>query len=439
MSSRARSTCDARTPQGALPRSVFLLVVAVLAEGCATPELHLMASPVIAKDPRIDFVQHVPEERRSTRASVFYATTRAPVQPGMPGHYANTPGESVRLGVAEVGLGEPGWTFDDLVAAGRVSSVDNPRPGRVESIEELGVMNRGSFAADAKREFVSRVDASLAKLRNPVVVLYVPGYRVTFDEVAVMMGSLSAYLGQGVVGTFQWPTGQQFWNYLTDCPRAEAYVPDIEGMIALLSETKAQYVNLMAYSCGSPLLGQALARLRNRHPGESREQVARRYRIGNVIFAASDVDLKIFARDLVPPIMDLAKQTIVYVSRKDAALGFSWLVAGASRLGRPDIADLSVDELNRLGSDPRFEVIDITDVRGAHEMGGMRGHGYWYANEWIATDIVLSLRYPIPAEKRCLTRVGETRTVWRMSENYADCVAGRLLETYPELRRTLPP
>ena len=91
----------------------------------------------------------------------------------------------------------------------------------------------------------------------------------------------------------------------------------------------------------------------------------------------------------------------MYVSRNDRALGFSSLIAGASRLGRPDIADLTPKELERLAADPRLQVIDVSDVRGAHEMGGMKGHGYWYANDWISTDVMLSLRYPITPEQRC--------------------------------------
>jgi esterase/lipase superfamily enzyme len=238
--------------------------------------------------------------------------------------------------------------------------------------------------------------------------------------------------------TFQWPTGQNFWNYLTDCPRAEKYIPDIERLIALLSETHAQNINIIAYSCGSPLLARALAQLRKRHPEEDHAQLAQRYRIGNAIFAASDMDLKTFARDLMPPIMDLAAQTLVYFSRKDAALGFSSLIAGASRLGRPNIEELSVQELERLATDPRFEAINVTDVRGAHEMTGIRGHGYWYANEWIATDVVLSMRFLIAPGKRCLAPAGKAKTVWRIPENYPDCVAERLLEAHPELRRTAP-
>ena len=63
-----------------------------------------------------------------------------------------------------------------------------------------------------------------------------------------------------------------------------------------------------------------------------------------------------------------------------------------------------------------------------------QGHGYWYANEWIATDVTLSLRYPIPPEKRCLVNVPGTR-VWRRPDEYPQYVADRLLAAFPELRR----
>jgi esterase/lipase superfamily enzyme len=428
----------ARRLLGNIRLNLGLSALLVYLGGCATPQPHLMTTPTIYKDERLDFITRLPPHLRATELPVFYATTRAPVKPGDSGHYSDNPGDQLRLGIAEVRLGEAGWTFDQLAASDWTSGGAEPRPGTVERIDELGPVPREQAMSDVERQMVERIDAYLAGLSNPVVVLYVPGYRVTFDEVAVMMGSFSAYLGHGVMVTFQWPTGQNFWNYLTDCPRAQKYVPDIERMIALLSRTRAQYINLIAYSCGSPLLGQALAQLRRRHPQEDPAQLARRYRIGNVIFVASDVDLKTFARDLVPSIMDLAAQTVVYFSTKDAALGFSRLVAGASRLGQPNIEELSARELELLATNPRFQAINVTNVRGAHEMTGMRGHGYWYANEWIATDVVMSLRFSIPPEKRCRVLAGKAKTVWSFPDDYPDCVAQRLLEAFPELRRTAP-
>ena len=433
-----RATDRRRTSVPSRLYVVWVSALLVYLSACAHQPV-MMATPVLYKDQRLDLMTHLPPELRTTELPVYYATTRVPATPRDPEHYSNAPGQELRLGVAEVRLGEPGWTFDQLAASDWTSTVAKPRPGVVERVEELGPVPRQQTMSDVERQLVARIDARLAKLNNPMLVLYIPGYRVTFDDVAVMMGSLSAYLGHGAMVTFPWPTGQNFWNYLTDCPRAERYIPDIERLIELLSETKAQHIDVIAYSCGSAFLAQALARLRNLHPEADHAQLAQRYRIDDAIFAGSDVDLKTFARDWMPPIMDLASQTIVYYSRRDAALWFSSIVAGASRIGRPNIEELSPRELERLGTDVRFQGINVTDVRGAHEMGGIRGHGYWYANEWIANDVLVALRFSFPPAKRCLVPAGRVKTLWKFPEDYPDCIGRRMLELVPSLRRTAAP
>jgi len=395
-----------------------------------------MPTPVLFQDERLDFRPALPAELRSTRLPVFYATTRAPAAPGEPGHYVNATGDGMTLGVADIQLGTADWTWERLMASDRTNTVAEARPGSVTRVDEFGTLRTDAAAGEVERRFIAAIDARLAKANNRELVLYVHGYRVTFDEVAVQMGSFSHYLGHGAVVTFQWPTGLNFWNYITDCPRAERYIPDIEGLVALLARSSAERINILAYSCGSPLLASALARLRARHPQEGRAALAKRYRIGNVMFAASDVDFKTFARDDVPPILDLAQQLIIYASRNDRALGFSSLIAGASRLGKPDIADLSPRELERLAADPRLQAIDVSEVRGAHEMGGMKGHGYWYANNWISTDVTLSLRHPIPPAQRCLVNVPGKRLVWQFPDDYPKCVGDRLMDALPKLRRS---
>lgn len=412
-----------------------LVLAAALLAGCAPVLPHLAPTPAILKDPRLDFESALHPGLRTTQLPVFFATNREATNG--PDHFGNSAADRFALGVADVRLGEPGWSWNQLLASDLASSVQQPRDGAVEAVRVLGQAGRANAPlTEGERAFVAAIDTQLARTNNRSLVLYVHGYRVTFDEVAVQMGSFAHYLGQGTVVTFQWPTGTKFWNYITDCPRARAYIPDIARLLALVARTRAEQVNLLAYSCGSPLLAAALAQLRAHEPGLDHAALQQRYRIGNIIFAASDVDLKTFAREHVQPALDLARQVIVYFSRIDRALGFSALLAGASRLGDPDLEDLdelSVAELRKL-QDPRLQAIDVTSVRGAHEMGGMKGHGYWYANEVVSTDVTLSLRYPIPPQQRCLVLERGTQ-VWRIPDDYVDCVAQRLLHAYPQLRR----
>ena len=81
----------------------------------------------------------------------------------------------------------------------------------------------------------------------------------------------------------------------------------------------------------------------------------------------------------------------------------------------------------------------MTDVRGAHEMGGIRGHGYWYANESIANDVLVALRFSFPPAKRCLIPAGNAKTLWKFPDDYPECIGTRMLELVPSLRRTAAP
>src|SRR5262249_36334311 len=153
--------------------------------------------------------------------------------------------------------------------------------------------------------------------------------------------------------------------------RARAYVPDIARMIALIAEhSRARRINAMAFSCGGPLLAEALVQLRQAHPDDDAEALQRRYRIANTIFAAADIDLQTFTRSHLPSLTDIALHTIVYVSENDSALWWASLLSRASRLGRPRLDELTREDLETLQNNERLVGIDVTDVYGAHELSG---------------------------------------------------------------------
>src|SRR5262249_56557503 len=101
------------------------------------------------------------------------------------------------------------------------------------------------------------------------------------------------------------------------------------GVVTVVGEhSKARRLNLIAFSCGSPLLAEALVNLRNRHAGEDAAALQRRYRIGNAIFVAADIDLRTFTQSQLPALSDIAVRTQVYVSEDDAALKLAARFAG---------------------------------------------------------------------------------------------------------------
>jgi len=411
------------------------LALAALAAACSQHTVRRMfPTPIVMQDERLEFSQTVPPEHRLTEVSVLFATTRAPAPAEAPERYTRSAGDGVRVGVARVQLGEPGWSFDDLVKSDRTSSPETPRPARVVAVEEFGVF--GAPGREAERAFIAAVDRQVAQVPDRSVVIYVPGYRATFDQVMILMGSWAHFLGRdSAVIAFSWPTGTRPWDYLFDCRRARAFVPNIARLIEMVAEqSQARRLNLLAFSCGSPLLAEALVQLRNEHPDEDRATLQRRFRIANDIFIAADIDLQTFARSQLPALTDIAGRTEVYLSQNDAALKFAALLARASRLGRPNFDELTREELETLASNELLVTVDVTDVEGAHELTGMRGHGYWFANQRVSSDVLLSMVYPFDPTWRGLVH-GSGRGLWTLPADYPRRVGDAVYQAAPELRR----
>jgi esterase/lipase superfamily enzyme len=394
----------------------------------------MVPTPIVMQDDRLDFSRPVLPEHRGTEVSVLFATTRAPAPREAPERYARGAGDAVRVGVARVQLGEPGWSFDDLVKSDRTSRPETPRPARVAAVQEFGVF--GAPGHEAERDFIAAIDRQVEHVPDRSVVIYVPGYRATFDQVMILMGSWAHFLGNdSAVIAFSWPTGTRPWNYLFDCPRARAFVPDIARLIALVAEqSQARRLNLIAFSCGSPLLAEALVQLRQAHPDEDRAALQRRYRIANDMYIAADIDLQTFARSHLPALLDIAGRTEVYLSQNDAALKFAAFLARASRLGRPNFNELTREELETLASNEQLVTVDVTDVEGAHELTGMRGHGYWFANQRVSSDVLLSMVYPFDPTWRGLVH-GPGLGLWTLPADYPRRVGDAVYQAAPQLRR----
>src|SRR5262249_41756678 len=125
----------------------------ILLLSCSSSVVRTMIpSPILMQDERLDLSRVVPPEGRTTEVSVLFATTRAPAPPDAPERYTSRPGDAVRAGVAKVQLGEPKWSFNDLVESDRTSRPELPRPARVLAVDEFGVF--GASGSEAERQFV---------------------------------------------------------------------------------------------------------------------------------------------------------------------------------------------------------------------------------------------------------------------------------------------
>jgi hypothetical protein len=179
--------------------AVAALALAAISASCSGNVVRTMVpSPIVVQDERLDFSRLVLPESRTTEVSVLFATTRAPTPPDAPERYTSRAGDAVRVGAAQVQLGEPKWSFEDLVESDRTSRPETPRPARVVAVEEFGVF--GAPGSEAERQFIAAIDRQLETSPNGSVVIYVPGYRATFDQVMILMGSWGALPSATVSG-----------------------------------------------------------------------------------------------------------------------------------------------------------------------------------------------------------------------------------------------
>lgn len=405
---------------------ILLLVLAVLA-GAGQVLLHpagpmpidLFPTPVAYHHDDIRARYQPLPERRTTTMDVLFATDRRP-RPEADGlRYGHRPAHHLRLGAGRIRFGPPEWTWDHLVCVSLAEDREEAAPLILEGVEEYGPLCSTVPPAQAQAQpalrdsagqdrFLRVVNERLDASRRKIITVYVHGSIVNFYHPLAISAGFQHYLQrEGVMIAYAWRTRPGIWHYPGDVQRATESVPYLTALIEFLAEnTAAEKINLISYSAGGPLLMSALVRIREAHPDWGAAELAAAYRIGSAVFAASDVDLASFSQDLLPRVYDVPREILVTLNRNDATLEFSEWFYAASRLGKPNINELSRNELEFLARamQDKLLVLDAGEAIAARTGGRPQGHDYWYMNDWVSTDMLASLVWNLPPEQRGLAR-----------------------------------
>ena len=143
----------------------------------------------------------------------------------------------------------------------------------------------------------------------------------------------------------------------------------------------------------------------------------RELKLGNIILAAPDIDLKIAQQRFRPDqVFNILDRLTIYMTPEDKALGIAeFLFSSMTRVGAAAAKDFSPEQIaamksGRLGLDP----IGIkVKNKGAH------GHTYWIDNPAVFSDVILILRDDLPPGRehgRPLIR-GESG-MWEIHDGY---------------------
>jgi esterase/lipase superfamily enzyme len=261
--------------------------------------------------------------------AILVATTRAPAENGARPWFGTKRGRGVTF--AEARLEGPDGSF-----TGRMASV---------------VMSDWSVARVEKvqRENATGAFASAALGRD--VLLYVHGYRESFETAAASAAQLATGVGfRGAAGLFSWPSGGGTLDYGYDRESALWSRDGLEDLLTALTHSPSGgRIHIVAHSMGSLLTLEALRMLRA-SGGE-----AAMARIGAVVLASPDVDIDFFTRSVERLGPDARKITVIS-STNDRALELSRRMAGG--VVRAGAADR--DKLEALG----VRVADASDYGG---------------------------------------------------------------------------
>ncbi len=172
------------------------------------------------------------------------------------------------------------------------------------------------------------------------VLLYVHGYRETFESASVSAAQLASGIRfRGVTALFTWPSAAATFDYGYDRESA-MWSRDalLDALVAAARSNSGGRINIVAHSMGTMLTLEALRMFR----AEGGEMLMSR--IGAVVLASPDIDIDLFTQ-AVERLGPDAKKITVISSTKDRALALSsQLAGGVVRAGAA-----SRDRLEELG------------------------------------------------------------------------------------------
>jgi esterase/lipase superfamily enzyme len=410
-------------------RRALIVAFAWVLQGCSST-LPMMPTPALyAGENAKPLFDDLPNDRRHPPLDLLFVTDRAPAERAGGSSYAAGRSRSLAFGSATVQFGKD-LPWDGLVKASTAKQRVQPVRLELGSITERGRFPATPFevvvAPDgvrrvpavveayetAKHQLQAEVASRLAVVGRKEVVLFVHGYRTSFEQAALKMGELCHFLGRDFVcAIFTWPAGGRrgsLFGYGFDRESSEYAVEDLLKVIRIVGRTPGvERLHLIGHSRGTDTLTSALAELSVEAYG-LRSSPDREYRIGNVVLVAPDLDgdvavskiFKVFSDPdlpfggnadpsaVIPPATGL--KVTLYVSPDDKALATAgWLMGSFARLGRVDATMLNAEQISALAS---LRAIDIVQVRGRTDFFG---HGYLASNPQVSADIVALLRYDL--------------------------------------------
>lgn len=385
--------------------SATIILTSLILTGCQ-PKVYLMPPPVTIVE-ESGFFDFTEDNKDENLLYTLYGTNRHPFnRPDGSLGYTVFPSETLRLGVVVHSVGEDGTTWDQLHASSLSQERDEKLLLRQVYTREKVLYdeddNTMTLSAAGEGAF-HLINEALERAFDPDLVVYVHGANSSFYRATAQGAQFYHFTGHNsVVLTFSWPSAESLLRYKTDVLNAKKTIPTFARLIEILAtHTKAKNINIVGYSAGAQVVVPGLAYLRETYSHLSDVEVMDRFRIGEVYLAAPDMDFNRFCEEYLK-FKDVVYRTTINLNKNDSVLRLSAFQNGVSRLGRPNMDDLTEEEkeilLEEL-STPNFDVLNVGD---SESLSIGSSHSSWYSNPWVSNDLLLLLLFRGTPEQRGL-------------------------------------
>lgn len=410
-----------------------------------------MPAPAAIATGDLDPFADTPEEERDSNILVGYATNRIPVGAKQARFYTRDFDQNLRMGIATVRIGDGEKSWEEIQELSRQGVRKEQVILSMSNVEEVAVLEEDDTLDSLSPELqqlMKNLSDYIDKSPLKDITVYVHGANNNFYRTASQAAQYRHFTGrQAIVILYSWPSAESILRYGTDIRNIHQTVPTFVRFLRLLAKhTSARKIHILAYSAGSTLTTEALAVLGRDTSNPDRQAYRDSLRLGSVYFAAPDADFDQWVEQY-RSYQDIVGRVTVTVNENDAVLAIaqedhrarssqSWEdeTSTKSRLGRPDLDDISnadADWLVNQTKDSKFDVIDIdpSAIPGL----GKGDHDFWYNSPWVSTDALLGINLDAdPGERGLAERKGTAGgRIWYFPADYEQ----RVVEAIKKLNK----
>lgn len=417
-------------------RLLFLLCLPILFLAGCQPKVYLMPPP-IGLEPDTNFFNLTENNKDDNKLYTLYATNRIPHNLSTKHDgYTIFPSDNLRLGYVVHTVGGDNTTWEELRQKSLSRQRDEDLLISLQDVHESLYVEDGeplSLISPTGKDFFLEINKRLETTADKDITIYVHGANSNFYRATSQGAQYFHFTGHNsIVLTFSWPSAENILKYKTDVMHAKKTVPAFARLLELLAlHTTARNINILAYSAGAQVAAPGLVYLRNAYSELDPDMLRERFRIGEVYFAAPDIETESFVERYLR-FKDIVQRTTISANVNDSVLRFARLHTGKSRLGRPDELEITAVEKQIIYASSKSGIFDILDIEGSQSLQAGTSHNFWYNHPWVSTDLLLLMLLNYPPEKRGLvsyqTEYG--MEVWHFLEDYES----RLQVVLDELR-----